>query len=103
MTTKIKDTRTRAQRNRQDNQDKLREHLSKQQHITHIIKICEELNNPDVDMDAVMVTRKKTVIDTKLKLLNKYLPDLKAIEHTGEAGGDLIIKVANYARNNDSK
>lgn len=95
-TVKKRDTRTMAQKRRALNQDELREFLSKQKHIEHVIKICGELDNEAIEMDAVTVNRKKTVIDTKLKLLNKYLPDLKAVEVTGEGGSELTIKVTNY-------
>lgn len=41
-------------------------------------------------MDASQVNAAKT-------LLNKVLPDLKAIEHTGEDGGPLQVAIVRFA------
>ena len=42
-------------------------------------------------MDPTMVTRLKAAADIKLKLMAKYIPDLKAIEHTGEDGAPMQV------------
>lgn len=99
MEKKKPDTRNRATRNKQERQESLRELLSKQGHLQHVVDLCAEVANDNNDLDPLMVQRKKIVIDTKLKLINKYLPDLKGVEISGEGGGDLVIKVTNYADN----
>lgn len=81
--------KTRAQENRAIRQEALREQLSAQGHVQHIIEICKELNTLTTKLEPSDITRKKIVIDTKLSLLKKYLPDLKAMELTGEAGGPM--------------
>lgn len=80
---------TRAQLNRKVRQEALREQLASQGHVQHVIELLEEISNPINDIDKGMVDRYKIVIDTKLKLIGKYLPDLKAVEHTGEGGDPL--------------
>ena len=40
---------------------------------------------------TVAAKTKKHAADIHLKLINKYLPDLKAMELTGEGGGDIGI------------
>jgi len=35
----------------------------------------------------------KYATEARIKLLGKYLPDLKATEMTGEGGADLIVSV----------
>ena len=40
--------------------------------------------------------RLKSAADIKLKLIGKYLGDVKAIELSGDGGGDLVIKVADF-------
>lgn len=35
----------------------------------------------------------KYATDARLRLINKYLPELKATEMTGEGGADLIVSV----------
>ena len=84
---------TRAQSNRRIRQEALREQLSKQKHVEHVIDICEELNQLTTSLDSIEVTRKKIVLDTKLKLINKYLPDLKNTEISNDGGGQLIINI----------
>lgn len=84
--------KTRAQKNRAFRQDYLREMLASRGHLQHIDTILEELMG-DKQIDALELQRKKVVIDTKLALIKKFLPDLKAIEITGAEGGD--IKTSN--------
>jgi len=72
--------KTRAMENRAIRQEALREQLSKQKHVEHVIEIAEKLTEPTIELDALMISRYKIVIDTKLKLLNKYLPDLKSVD-----------------------
>lgn len=81
-------------------QEELRELLSKQGHLQHVIEICEELNDLTIVMEAIEVQRKSKVIDTKLKLINKYCPDLKNTEITSEGGGRLTINLVDYSNNN---
>ena len=76
---------SRANLNRQVRKNALRDQLSNQGHIQHVIDIVEEINDQNVEFDQLMIQRKKIVIDTKLKLINKYLPDVKIeefVDHT---------------------
>jgi hypothetical protein len=73
---------TRAQLNRKVRQEALREQLSAQGHVQHIVDIVDKLRDPDEQIESDMVARYKISIDTKLKLVSKYLPDIKAIEIT---------------------
>lgn len=86
-----KQGQTIKQANRAIRQETLREQLSAQGHVQHVIDICNELNCLANPLEALEVTRKKIVIDTKLKLINKYLPDLRSTEITGESGGAIMI------------
>lgn len=91
--------RTRAMENRAIRQEALREQLSAQGHIQHVIDICAELNELTKPLEAVEVNRKKIVIDTKLKLINKYCPDLKQTELTGPDGGPLQVADVSFTFN----
>jgi|TARA_R110000782_G_scaffold91540_1_gene174803 hypothetical protein len=71
---------SKANVNRAIRQEALRESLSAGGHIQHVVDICDELNDLTIDMDAIAVQRKRAVIDTKLKLVSKYLPDVKSVE-----------------------
>ena len=78
-------------------QEEYRELLSKQGHLQHVIDICEELNDLTVQLEPIEFQRKSKVIDTKLKLINKYCPDLKNTEITSEGGGRLTINLVDYS------
>ena len=84
---------SRADENRAIRQEALREQLSKQKHVEHVIEICTELNDLSIQLEQGEVARKKIVLDTKLKLINKYLPDLKNTEISNDGGGQLIINI----------
>lgn len=84
---------TRAQRNRAIRQDALREQLAAGGHLQHVIEVAGKLSDPANVIEPDMVQRYKIVIDTKLKLINKYLPDLKNVELTTEDGGAPKLEV----------
>ena len=69
--------------------DELRRYISEQGKVHYIfdtIGKLEDLTNP---LEPVEVQRLGKAIDSRLKLLNKYLPDVKAVEVTGENGGPM--------------
>ena len=68
---------TRAQKIRQERRDSLRELLSAQGHEQHVLELLEQLRNLDEELDSVKVQRLSKFIDTKMKLIAKYLPDDK--------------------------
>jgi len=75
---------SRAQENKRIRQEALREQLANkgllQQAIENISKI-QDLNN---ELESSDIHRLKTATELQLKLVNKYLPDVKAVEHTGD-------------------
>jgi len=75
-----------ANKNKAIRQEALRESLAAGGHIQHILEICKDLNDLTMEMDATDVQRKRAVIDTKLKLVSKYLPDLKSVEFKNADG-----------------
>jgi hypothetical protein len=85
---------TAANKNRAIRQEALREQLSNQKHVEHVVEMLEEIKDLQRDLDANDLARYKVAIDTKLKLIGKYLPDLKSVEHTGDE--DAPIAIAAY-------
>lgn len=85
---------TAANKNRAIRQEALREQLSNQKHVEHVVEMLEEIKDLQLDLDANDLARYKVAIDTKLKLIGKYLPDLKSVEHTGDE--DAPIAIAAY-------
>ena len=89
-----KDTRNHAQRRRQEAQQALRDKISAEQHEIHIVEMVDKVRDKEVLMDTEMVARMKIAIDAKFKLLNKYLPDLKSVELTGDTENPLTLFLA---------
>jgi len=75
-----------ANKNRAIRQEALRESLEAGGHIQHVLEICKDLDDLSVNMDNTEVQRKRAVIDTKLKLIGKYLPDTKSVELSNKDG-----------------
>jgi hypothetical protein len=71
---------TRKELNRKVRQEAQREQLQAQGHIQHVLEIVEEVNDLSRPMESIDLQRKKVVIDTKLKIINKFLPDVKQQE-----------------------
>lgn len=93
-------------KNRRVRQEALREQLSKQGHLQHVVdnlKKIEDIGKDGQELDSLQIQRLRIANETRLKLLNKYLPDLKQVE--AEVSGDmgLTIKVMNYAKSESSE
>ena len=89
---------TRAQLNRKVRQEALREQLSAQGHVQHVIDNIHRIEELDEGEDTFKnsLDKLKVANEQRLKLINKYLPDLKATEVSGEGGESLTIKVMEY-------
>ena len=74
---------TRASLNRKVRQEALRDQLQAQGHVQHVVEILDNLRNEEHKLADDMLPRLKLVVDTKLKLIGKYLPDLKQTEIEG--------------------
>jgi hypothetical protein len=97
----VRETAMRAER-QEDQRKKLVEGRHLQQAVVNIEKIenleieieMSEAGDGDNDLQVKQFTLNKLKIaaDLRLKLVDKYLPNLKAIEHTGEGGGSIKIE-----------
>ena len=77
----------RAELNRNMRKEALRESLANGEHLRHVVSMAEKIADLGQPLDSDQLQRLKVAIDTKLRLINKYLPDVKSIELTGEDGG----------------
>ena len=84
---------THAEHQRNMRKDALREMLSKQKHVEQASDIATEFKKP---IDRETQDRLKTKFDMHMKLVNKYLPDLKQSEVSLSGDGEnplaLLIK-----------
>ena len=87
---------TRAAKIRAERQEALREMLSRKCTVEQVIEISSKIAELGGALDAIQVSRLKAACDIKLRLISKYLPDVKAVEISGEGGGDLQITVSDF-------
>jgi len=48
--------------------------------LNYVFDIITKLEDPTYEMDALQIQRLRAALDTRVKLLGKYLPDMKAVE-----------------------
>ena len=82
---------TNAAKQRKMRQDSLREMLSKKCSVEQVLKNIKKMEEQGISMESVELQALRAATDTRLKLINKYMPDLKQtdIELTGENGGPI--------------
>jgi hypothetical protein len=80
---------SRAAQNKKIRQEALREQLSAGGHVQHVIDIADKLSNPNETLESTDIQRYKAAADIKIKLIGKYLPDLKATEHSNDPDNPL--------------
>ena len=85
---------TRAQTNRKIREESLREQLANQKHLEKVLDSINKLEELDTQLDSVEVNRIKGAIESRIKLVSKYLPDLKSIELSGDE--DYPVQIAAY-------
>ena len=75
---------TRAQQNRKIRQDELRELLAKKGLVQKVIEDSEKIAELSNELSPEELNRLKVANDLRMKLVTKYLPDLKSTELTGD-------------------
>lgn len=74
-------------------QEHLRAYLSEKCRLEHVIDNIVKMEKEGASMEANELTAIKYATDARLKLINKYLPELKATEMTGEGGDALVVSI----------
>tara|TARA_R110002020_G_scaffold78702_7_gene197740 strand:- start:1254 stop:1613 length:360 start_codon:yes stop_codon:yes gene_type:complete len=92
---------SRASRNRKLNQDSLRELLRGQALIQHMLTNIKNMKTEECS-DAFTLARELAQYKSRLSLLNKILPDLKAIELSSEITQLPDIQIINWEGDNES-
>lgn len=83
----------RAAQNRKLRQDNLREWLSEKCTAQHLIENIIKIEGLDPDSESFQnkLNKLKVANEQRIKVMNKYLPDLKAVELTGENGESIKV------------
>ena len=74
-------------------QEQLRTYLSEKCRLEHVIDNIIKMEKEGASMETNELNAIKYATDARLKLINKYLPELKATEVTGEGGEGLTVAV----------
>lgn len=82
---------TRAEQNKQIRHDELRAKLSAGSHIADVIENANKLQELSTPLEPSDIQRLKTASEIKLKLINKYLPDVKQVELSTAEGATLPL------------
>ena len=82
---------TNAAKNRAIRQDSLREMLSKKCTVEQVLKNIIKMEEQGASMESVELQALRAATDTRVKLLNKYIPDLKSMELVGDGGGPIEV------------
>lgn len=75
-----RDTANAKDKNRRIRQEALREQLSNGGHVQHVVDIAKKLQDGYLELEATNIAALKAAADIKLKLIGKYIPDLKSVE-----------------------
>ena len=84
---------TRAAANKKIREEALRDKLVAMGLVQHVVELAEKLADLDISLDANTVTRLKASGDLKLKLIAKYLPDLKSVDAEVNHSGQFFIAI----------
>jgi len=90
--------RSRADENKRIRQEALREQLSNQKHVEKVIDNIEKIEGLDPTEPTYkdQVNGLKVASELRLKLVNKYAPDLKAVDIEGDVDTSLTIVRKDY-------
>lgn len=79
---------TALHKNRAIRQEALREQLSEQCRVQHVLDNIKKMEEQGISMDTQELNALKYATDARLKLVSKYLPDLKSMELEGNISND---------------
>lgn len=85
------DSRNLATRRRQMYREEVLEKLRNAGLIQKVLEDADKLANEAIEIDSVMAGRIKSANDLRLKMVSKWLPDVKAVEVTGEDGEEIRV------------
>ena len=82
--------------NRKIRQEALRDQLAAGGHLQYVVDIAKDLHEGALELTSSAIAAKKAAADIHLKLISKYLPDLKQVEIEGEIDSTLTIVRKEY-------
>jgi hypothetical protein len=80
---------SRAETNRAIRQDGLRETLAAKGLIQHVLENCNKIEDLENQLETADIQRLKIASELKLKLINKYLPDVREVAIEATVNGEI--------------
>lgn len=65
---------------REGRREEMIRYLKERGKTQYVFDLIDKLEDESLDMDALTIQRLRAALDTRVKLLGKYLPDMKAVE-----------------------
>lgn len=87
----MSDNRSHARRRRAERQDVMREYLAERGKLDYVLDNLEKIERQGAEMLPQELQALKIANEQRIRLLNKYLPDLKAMEISGDEDAPLTI------------
>ena len=86
---------TNAAKNRKIRQDTLREYITERGSVQYLFDLIEKIEQLDPSSEVFPndLAKHKAALDARIKMVGKYLPELKATEVTGDGGDDLVVSL----------
>ena len=79
-----------AAKNKKVREEALREQLKNKGLVQHVIEIAKKLDDQHLALEATHISALKASAELRLKLINKYMPDLKAVEHSQDPENPIV-------------
>ena len=86
---------TNAAKNRKMRQDTLREYITERGSVQYLFDLIEKIEQLDPSSEVFPndLAKHKAALDARIKMIGKYLPDLKSQEITGDGGDALVVSL----------
>ena len=95
---------SRAEANKAIRQEALREKLANSGLVQHVLENSSKIQDLDNPLEPADVNRLKVASELQLKLINKYLPDVKQVELEANmnVSGDMVHRLVRAVEVNGS-
>jgi uncharacterized protein YnzC (UPF0291/DUF896 family) len=87
----MKTNQSHAKRRRAERQETMREYLSQRGKLDYVLDNLEKIETQGANMTPQELNALRIANDQRIKLMNKYLPDLKSMEISGDEDSPLTI------------
>lgn len=87
----------RPDKNKQRRREALREELKAREYLRQIDQVNDDVTEHWRNLSSEQVSALRLKSDLNFKRLAKVLPDIKAVEYSGDGGGPLEIGIVDFS------